>query len=491
MRMRRFGWRLVFLGCGSVAALTATVVVAFPSTYEPLFRQRYRREAVATAVVRRTDLSVALTTGGRVDSSNRTTIECELEAMDVSVRGRGAVAGGASTILSVIPDGSSVKSGDVLAVLDSSDYEELVRTQQMNVDRSRADQSQAVLNLEVARMAVQQYRNGLMLQTLRTMEGQIALSKSDYARTSDRLEWSRKMLEKGYLPKSQISTEEFQRAQQALNLTKSLTTLRLFKRFSAPMYLRILESDVLGAEATLSFQERRFQRNEERLDKLKRQVERCTIRAPHDGFVIYATQPNQQVRIEEGMSVRQKQRLFYLPDLSQMEVAAMLHESVVKEVKPGMLARIKIEALSGRVLEGHVVSVSQLPVVTPSSIFSDVKFFEGIVRLDTIPRGLRPGMTAEVEIKTVRRSDVLAVPAVALTIEKGHDVCYVAHDEGIERREVKLGESTRDMLEVVAGLEEGEEVVLDPTHVTAPVEVAASDPFHDAGAGEPVRAHGQ
>jgi hypothetical protein len=54
------------------------------------------------------------------------------------------------------------------------------------------------------------------------------------------------------------------------------------------------------------------------------------------------------------------------------------------------------------------------------------------------------------------------VPTEAVTHEEGHEICYVAHEDGLERREIKLGEGTQDLLEVSAGLHEGEEVVLNP-----------------------------
>ena len=80
------------------------------------------------------------------------------------------------------------------------------------------------------------------------------------------------------------------------------------------------------------------------------------------------------VRIEPGMSVRQRQRLFYLPDLTQMEVAAMLHESVVKDVKPGMLARVRIEALPGREL-GRARRRRSRNCRCRHDLFNDVKYF--------------------------------------------------------------------------------------------------------------------
>jgi HlyD family secretion protein len=76
-------------------------------------------------------------------------------------------------------------------------------------------------------------------------------------------------------------------------------------------------------------------------------------------------------------------------------------------------------------------------------------------------------MSAEVEVRTSLRQGVLTIPAEALAVEMGRDICYVRNSDGLERREVKLGKSTRELLEVVDGLDEGEEVVMDPVRYEA------------------------
>jgi HlyD family secretion protein len=85
------------------------------------------------------------------------------------------------------------------------------------------------------------------------------------------------------------------------------------------------------------------------------------------------------------------------------------------------------------------------------------------VKLENVPGGLKPGMTAEVELAMPERMNVLAVPSEAIAIENGHDVCLVVHDDCVERREVMLGQVTRDLAEVTRGLAEGEQVVLNPS----------------------------
>jgi HlyD family secretion protein len=179
--------------------------------------------------------------------------------------------------------------------------------------------------------------------------------------------------------------------------------------------------------------------------------------------LIYYTEDNRpETRVEEGSAVRQSQRLFYLPDLTKMEVQALVHESVASRVRQGMLARVHVEGVPDDILEGHVVSIAQLPA---RNFLSDVRYFVTTVQLDTFPSGLRPGMTAEVEIGTAQHLDVLTVPPEAVVVEDGQDFCFVAHEDGLERRAVRIGDATRDLIEVCEGLDEGEQVVLSPNQL--------------------------
>ncbi len=71
-------------------------------------------------------------------------------------------------------------------------------------------------------------------------------------------------------------------------------------------------------------------------------------------------------------------------------------------------------------------------------------------------------MSAEVEISMPRRENVLAIPSEAIMIDHGYDVCFVVHEDSLERRQVKLGKTTRELVEVTEGLHAGEQVVLNP-----------------------------
>jgi HlyD family secretion protein len=221
----------------------------------------------------------------------------------------------------------------------------------------------------------------------------------------------------------------------------------------------VLEGTLASARTILEYHELRTQRSLYRLARLERQVENCTIRAPHDGFVVHAHDSRRGITIEEGIPVRQRQSLFYLPDLNDMEIVAQLHESIVDRVRPGLRARVRVESLPERQLEGQVTLVAPLATF---EWYSDARYFDAIVKLDRAAPGLLPGMTAQIEIALPRRENVLAVPTEAVTCAGGRDVCLVVREMGLERRDVKLGAATLDLTEVTDGLREGERVVLNP-----------------------------
>ena len=318
-------------------------------------------EKYALAHVQRTDLYPALTAGGRVESSKRTVIQCELENIGIGVMGERLWAGGASVLLSIVPEGSIVHRGDVLAVLDSSDYEELLRQEKMTVERARADFQAAELSNEIAKLAVHEFRDGSMKEAIKEFEGSLALAESELVRIKDRLDWVRRMKQKGYVPAAQVTNEEFNHARALFALSEERAAYELYTKWMAPHTLRGLEVNVLGTQATLDYQRSRLQRHLERQAKLEKQVELCTIRAPHDGFVIYANDSRRQIVIEEGMYVRQRQDLMYLPELDKLEIVTPLHESIVREVAKGMRAKVFVDGLPGRRLEGQVTEVATLP----------------------------------------------------------------------------------------------------------------------------------
>ncbi len=173
--------------------------------------------------------------------------------------------------------------------------------------------------------------------------------------------------------------------------------------------------------------------------------------------------------------MRQEQKLFFLPDLTEMEIQVILNESIVRRVESGMRATVEFEALPQVRIPGTVVSVSQIPNQT-NSRGEDVRFFQGELKLDHSAPGLKPGMSALVTFELPHREGVVVVPHDAVSTDVDKEVCFVVKGDHLERRVIQLGTATTDLVEIAGGLTEGEEIVLDPPgHATRPGGLAGFD----------------
>jgi hypothetical protein len=135
------------------------------------------------------------------------------------------------------------------------------------------------------------------------------------------------------------------------------------------------------------------------------------------------------------------------------------------EAARGMPATIRVDAAPEKPLKGHVQTVA---TVASSSDFmtSDVKVYQTIVAIDDDPAGLKPGMSAEVTIHVDNTlENVLTVPVQAVIggAESGRTrKVFVMTPSGPEEREIQIGLSNEKMAEVKSGLQEGDQVVVNP-----------------------------
>jgi HlyD family secretion protein len=449
-----------------VPSAAITLVVACSACFfVPTRKARPSWEELPRAAVRRASFDVYLTESGVAQSSQQTVVRCRLENLQIRKRGGAFLDGGASTILEIVPNGTTVKKGDVLCRLDASEYEDVAQAQELRVLQHHAEMVQTALALESAEIALTEYRDGLLPNEILGMQGRIALAESEMKAASDRLAWSERMAAKGYASRGQVANDRQALLSATLRLEQAQMDLDTYRRYNSSKTLVSLQADVEKARNWAIHEAGDYDKSKVQLAYYHFLIDRCTIRAPHDGFVIYANgtfrEDVERFRIEPGVSVYQGQELFYFPDLTKMEIVAMLNETVVAQVRRGMPARVRVEGLpGGEALQGHVESVESLP---KRSFFTELPYYPCRITLEAVPAGLLPSMSAEVEIQVGLCRDVMAIPSDAVDVDHDGSICYVVGPAGLERREITPGGSTPDLIEVIDGLEEGESVVLNPT----------------------------
>ena len=196
-----------------------------------------------------------------------------------------------------------------------------------------------------------------------------------------------------------------------------------------------------------------MQLEQDKAARLERQIKHCVLLAPAEGAVIYANDPTRfgganRVQIEEGATVRERQKIFSIVDLNgPMRVRARVKESMVSRVGSRQKARIKVDAFSGQTLNGVVTQVAPLP--DPQTLFdASQKVYTTHIRIVDGPKGVRPGLSAEVEIPIIERDDVLTVPRTAVLHYDDKDHVAVKTPGGFEWREVTPGEADDASFEI-------------------------------------------
>jgi len=323
---------------------------------------------------------------------------------------------------------------------------------------------------------------GEALQEKRNLESAIDLAEEELKRAKSTVEWTRKLESRGYVTGTELEADELAAQRKEVELEQARTALDLFLKYEFPKmaeqyYTDWLEagrerdrvdtrtqSELDSAKADLDNKREALRMEETELEKAREQLAATTVAAPQPGMVVYHTGRGRRwgsdEPLEAGSTVHHQQSLIRLPDLSEMNVEVRLHESVVKQVSDGDRAVVRIDALPEARLTGTVTKIAIMPDRTNWWLNPGLKTYTTEVTLDETPGGLKPGMSAQVEILVDRRDDVLQVPISSVHVEKGFQAVYVDSPQGIQTRRVTVGLSNQQRVEILDGLKAGERVYL-------------------------------
>ena len=240
-----------------------------------------------------------------------------------------------------------------------------------------------------------EYVEGIYKQDLATVEGEIKLAESELSRSADRVDWAQRMFLKGYVSLAQKVSEDLALKKARFALEQAQSKKKVLVDYTRDKTIKELESDVKKALSDELAKKATHELEAGKEKKLVRQIDACSIVAPSDGLVVYANDPTRAFmsntpQVEEGAQVRERQKIFSLPDISKMQVNTKVHESHIKNVKPGMKAKIRVDAFSNDLLDGEVTDVAALPD-TASMFSSDIKVYTTKVRINSKLTGAASG----------------------------------------------------------------------------------------------------
>ena len=245
-------------------------------------------------------------------------------------------------------------------------------------------------------------------------------------------------------------------------------------------------SSYAAALSSYNQAEARLIQDEDALQKLK-------LVAPQDGTITYLT--GEVGDLAQG-GMFNPQVLIKLSDLSKMEVLVNVNENDITDVSLNDYALVEVDAYQDRKFKGVVKEVAYAASTSSGGSQQQVTNFQVKIQMLEVADGMRPGMSAAVDIITENREQVLTIPIQSLTSprqapdgeskkkssgfsvsveagdrkgqwgnrsqksgNKGKNVVFVVKGNTVEQRFVEIGIVGDVDYEVISGLEEGEEIV--------------------------------
>ncbi len=432
--------------------------------------------------------NVVLTEKGELKAAKQTEIVCAVE--------------GRSTIISLIPEGTAVKEGDLLVELASDAIEDRIQLEELKEtnaitayeaavteleiqrDKNESDIRKASLNIELRQLALDKYEKGDWVE--RSTDAGIAIEQAqiNLERRKEDFEAAKALKKRGFITTTEFAEEKFAFTRAEWDLEKAVRAKDVLETYTHVADLRQRQSDLEEARKeydrviknanaeevkrirAVEGKKKELDLTQAQLAKLRRQKKGCRITAPTQGFVVYyaggggrhfMSSDNQ---IREGATVHERQVLMTLPDTSKMLLLVRIHESKTDKLRLGQAVNIRVEGLPGVELTGSVTKIAVVADTQNRWLNPDLKEYETEITLDTNDFPLKPGATAHAQILVETVTDAISVP-VQTVYSKGTGRYVFASEKGaVSALPVRLGAIGTEWVEITDGLSGGERILL-------------------------------
>jgi HlyD family secretion protein len=440
-----------------ILAVTVIGIALAIWQYESFFGKASDAQSKApTTTVAKIDFAHSVIEPGEIESSNNTDIRCEVQARNTS----------GVMIIEIVPNGTTVQPGDFLVQFDSSSLENEKTQQQVVCNNSQAMLAQSKAAYETAVITKQEYLEGTNKQEEQTIQSEVFVAEENLRRAQEYAGYSERLAARGYVTGVQVEADRFAVEKARKELETAQTKLRVLKDYTRAKMIKTLDANIESAQAKQLADENSLKLEQSKLALIEAQIKKCRVVSPVAGKVVYANQTggrgSNEVVIQEGVLIRERQSVIRIPDMQNMQVTAKINESRIGFIREGMEATVRLDAFPDLEMHGRVTRADDLPI--PMSFFSaQVKQYNTYVHIDNPPEGLiRPGLTAKVEIHVENLKDAIAVPVVSVIEHKGEFYCFVKEGGKIVARWVAIGSSNDTNVVIREGLAVGDELVQNP-----------------------------
>jgi HlyD family secretion protein len=390
--------RIIYVVIGVVVVLTAVVGLIAAT------RSGTKIDPSKLAKVERGDLAKSVVATGKVEPITKVEIKSKASGIVKKL---------------YVDAGDRVKKGQLLAELDKEEIEARVAQAKAQMEASQASARGTEADLERAKVDA---------------EGpDVPMLKRAYDRAQ------------GMAKEGVVSASALDDAQKNYELA-------LNKQNVAKAQLQVLKAKIGQAQAQVL-------QDQANLKQLEEQLGYTTITSPIDGIIL-----SRDVEVGDAVSSilvlgSSATLIMTEGDTSEVYVKGKVDESDIGKVYLGQPARIKVESFKDKTFNGKVTKISPMGVEK-----DNVTTFEVRVSINNPGGELKAAMTANAEIILEEHKNVLQIPEGAILYDKDKKASVEVPDpkgkEGKNKLAVNIGISNGAKTEVLGGLKEGDQVVL-------------------------------
>jgi membrane fusion protein (multidrug efflux system) len=208
----------------------------------------------------------------------------------------------------------------------------------------------------------------------------------------------------------------------------------------------ISEQDFQAQEAQYRQRQLDHQNRVESFKNLSLQLNWTKIRSLSEGYIT-------ERLIEVGDRVNANQQVYTIEDFRPLLIRVFVPTSDSIKLETGMPAEVTTEVIKGAMFEGSVKLINPRIDVQTGTVKVTIEVFDDSLRL-------KPGMFVEARIVIGMKENVLVIPRKAILYKQNLTYVFVLDRNQVSQREVTLGLSEEDDVEVVSGLQAGETIVV-------------------------------
>lgn len=385
---------------------------------------------VELATVSRSNLAATVELVGSLTPRRRSVIVAEVDGVILEIpassreRIETVIDGQRISEVPRLDIGVSVAKGDLLVRLDGSECQLKLRAAQARVDMAKAE-----LEKLKAWQRPEQVRRAQALKG--EAHASLILAEADMRRA--------KLL----LGRKAISPAEYDKTMAGVNVARAT-----LDRADAELELAKAgptKEEIAVADAAVKQAEAEFKRSEWEL-------ERTTIYAPYDGVIT-------DRYVDEGDRVTALPRveIMELMDLSLLTAQLGVPERYIGQIQVGDRAAVHVKGSTDPV-PGMVALINDK--VDPTN-----RNFRIRVAIRNDQQRFKAGQFARVALQVKSSANALTIPVQAISYTGGEARVFVYREGRVRQKAVELGITNRDAVEVLSGLAEGEQVVVDDPSV--------------------------